>query len=75
MATPKTGRPSIFRGKAGGMYVQGIITKRGATLFEQHRRRLAKLAGRQPTQVSQADVIEALCHGWERTTEYFATLE
>ena len=65
--TLKKGRASIFRDKAGGSRVAGIITKHAATLFEVHRRALARLAKRPVEKVSDADVIESLCVGPEET--------
>jgi hypothetical protein len=70
---PKAGRASIFRGKADGVRVQGILTKRGARAFEQTRRSLAKLyqqvTGSKPAAVSDADVIEYLAIGEGATVE------
>jgi hypothetical protein len=65
------GRASIFRGKEGGLRVQGILTRKGGAQFERHRKGLAKLhkqvTGREPAVVSDADVIEYLCFGDEVT--------
>lgn len=74
MPKPTTGRASIFRGKADGVRVQGILTKRGGRAFEQTRRSLAKLyrdvRGAAPNVVSDADVIEYLAIGEGATREY-----
>lgn len=69
MARP-TGRPSIFRDKTGGRRVQGYLTRTGAELFETARGRLARLAKRAPTQVSDADVQEYLARGDAATRRY-----
>jgi hypothetical protein len=75
--TPKTGRASIFRGKADGMRVQGILTKRGGEAFERERRNLERLhrqvTKRTPTVVSDADVIEYLALGEAATVAYLAS--
>lgn len=68
--TPKArrGRASIFRGKLkAGTRVQGILSPAGAESFEAARVRLARLAAREVTAVSDADVIEYLARG-ERAT-------
>ena len=54
-------RPSIFRDKVAR--VQGMISKAGATAFEQRRKQLAKLAGWDVKKVSDADVIEYMARG------------
>jgi hypothetical protein len=59
----RPGRTSIFRDKAGGDRVQGNITAAGSVRFEQARRRLAKLAGCEYEDVSDADTIEFLARG------------
>lgn len=72
------GRASIFRGKAKGVRVQGILTQHGGRAFEQTRRSLAKLyrdvTGRPAKGVSDADVIEYMAIGEERTVEYLEHL-
>jgi hypothetical protein len=65
-----TGRASIFRGKKGGDRVQGILTPVGSTRFEQSRKRLARLAGREVEHVSDGDVIEFEVRGEENTRLY-----
>jgi hypothetical protein len=69
---PATGRQSIFRDKIGGDRVQGVITPAGSRRFEIARSKLAKLAGREVEQVSDADVIEFLARGEANTREYLA---
>lgn len=70
------GRASVFRGKAGGVRVQGILTQRGGAAFERRRRELQRLylasRGHLPTAVSDADVIEFLALGFEETRDYLA---
>jgi len=66
LARPK-GRASIFRGKAGGQRVAGIITEPAGRLFERRRARLAGMAKRDLGQVSDADVIESMLVGDEAT--------
>lgn len=72
--TPKMGRASIFRDKADGIRVQGIITKQGGKDFEVARENLRELyervIGEAPTAVSDADVIEYMARGWEQTKLY-----
>lgn len=68
--TKPMGRPSIFRDKRGGMRVQAIITKIGKQKFLAARSRLAEMAKRKVSQVSDADVVEALSRGWEETEAY-----
>jgi hydrogenase maturation factor len=69
----RAGRASIFRGKAKGVRVQGVLTREGAKSFEQHRKDLATLylsiTARTPAAVSDADVIEYLAVGVDRTRE------
>ena len=71
--TPK-GRASIFRGKADGVRIQGVLTKAGGQAFERRRRELAKVYrevwGQPPTVVSDADVIEYLALGLDQTVAY-----
>lgn len=71
---PTTGRASIFRGKADGVRVQGILTKKGGEAFERSRRDLEKLhkqvTKRTPATVSDADVIEYLALGEDATIAY-----
>jgi hypothetical protein len=64
---PATGRESLFRGKTGGDRVQGVLTPIGSGRFESARVRLARIAGREPERVSDADVIEYLARGEEDT--------
>lgn len=72
--TPATGRASIFRGKANGVRVQGILTREGGKQFEAARGELAALyraiKGVKPTVVSDADVIEFLARGQANTEAY-----
>lgn len=72
LASAKMGRPSIFRHKMNGRYVQGYITKFGAERFDVARKRLAQLAQRKVGQVSDADVIEFLARGEADTITYLA---
>lgn len=69
-----TGRASIFRGKADGIRVQGLLTRTGGLAFEQCRRELAGLyesvTGQPPSGVSDADVIEYLARGIPATRAY-----
>lgn len=69
-AVKREGRASIFRDKSGGDRVQGVITQPGSTRFEQRRAALAKLAGRETEDVSDADVIEYLARGEKNTRDY-----
>jgi hypothetical protein len=69
---PLTGRASIFREKAGGDRVQGLLTPIGSKRFEQARATLAKLAGRETEQISDADTIEFLARGEANTRSYLA---
>lgn len=69
-----TGRSSIFRDKKGGDRVQGVLTPVGSNRFEQSRKRLAKLAGREVEHVSDADVIEYEVRGEENTLKYLEGL-
>lgn len=68
------GRWSIFRDKANGKRVQGVLTKHGGEFFEQSRERLMGLyklvMGREPASVSDADTIEFLAMGEHETTKY-----
>ena len=74
MAKAKRGRASIFRGKDGGIRVQGIITKIGGTKFEAARSQLSQLYfdvhGAWPKTVSDADVIEYMARGFAGTRSY-----
>jgi len=72
MAKTQFGRPCIFRDKAGGTKKQGVITPAGTIRFEAARRRLAKLAGREVEQISDADTIEYLARGETETKAYIA---
>lgn len=69
MAAPNR---SIFRGKRGGDRLQGVITPIGSKRFEEARRKLAKLAAREPEEVSDADTIEFLARGEANTRDYLA---
>lgn len=66
------GRPSLFRDKKGGRRVQGIITRRGAELFEKHAQHLAAVTARRRDVISDADVIEYLSRGESDTLAYIA---
>lgn len=70
----KMGRPSIFRGKQGGRYVQAIITKTGGVEFERARLRLSQLVlrvkGVTPASISDADTVEYLARGDDNTRAY-----
>ena len=71
------GPPSIFTPKIGpskgGRRFGGYLTKIGATQFEQARRRLAKLAGWDVKDTSDADTVEAAMRGWPETEAYLQT--
>jgi hypothetical protein len=69
MAQQRMGRNSIFRDKTGGR-VNGVLTARGSVRFELHRKQLAKLAGRDAEQVSDADVVEYMARGELETRKY-----
>jgi hypothetical protein len=66
------GRASIFRDKEGGTRVQGLLTAEGFVCFgerrEELRRLTAEVVGKDPGQVSDADVIEYLARGVHATT-------
>lgn len=64
------GRRSIFREKAGGGRVQGLLTSEGFEHFEAARARLAKLAKREVDDTSDADTIEYLARGDANTKAY-----
>ena len=66
----KFGRKSIFRDKEGGGRVQGDLTLVGLLCFERARVRLARIAVRKVPQVSDADVIEYLARGEQKTRDY-----
>lgn len=66
----RMGRPTIFRDKEDGDRVQGIISKRGSTCFENARHELARLAKLEARQVSDADTIEYLARGEQETRRY-----
>ena len=72
MAELLSGRKSIFRNKAGGDRVQGIITRIGSQRFEEARHRLAVVARRLVSNVSDADVVEFLARGEKNTRDYLA---
>lgn len=69
------GNRSIFREKEGGDRYQGVVTRAGAQKFEEARRRLAKIAKRQPRAVSDADTIEYLARGHSDTIAYIVGSE
>lgn len=69
---PNMGRPSVFRDKRGGRRVQGLITRVGRDWFESRREELAALCGREPKQVTDADVIEFMARGATNTRDYLA---
>ena len=69
---PAVGRESLFRGKAGGDRVQGNLTPVGSRRFEAARARLARMAGREPEKVSDADTIEFLARGEEESRKVLA---
>lgn len=66
----------MFRGKEDGVRIQGLITKDGGVYFEMHRERLSKLfkrvMRRDPTVVSDADVVEYLARGAVETFHYLS---
>jgi hypothetical protein len=65
------GRPKIFTSNNGARTrVQGGLTPVGTSRFEGARKRLAKLVGRDPEFVSDADVIEYLARGESATRLY-----
>mgnify|MGYP001569180636 CR=1 FL=1 len=64
------GRLSIFRDKAGGDRVQGVITKVGSAAFEAARKRLGVLVGRPGAVVSDGDTVEFLSRGEANTLTY-----
>jgi len=64
------GRPSIFGSKTNGTRLQGVITAAGSVRFNEARARLAKIAGWEPENVSDADVIEFMARG-EKATRAF----
>jgi hypothetical protein len=70
MATGVMGRESIFRGKNPENRVQATLTDYANDQFEQARGELARLAGREPDQVSDADTLEYLCRGASGTKVY-----
>lgn len=73
------GRLSIFGSKEDGVRIQGEISKRGALMFEQSRRRLAAMyediIGKKPTSISDADVVESLTVGVAATRGALHTLK
>lgn len=66
------GNQSIFEGKTGGR-VQGVLTPKGSAKFEQARRRLAKLAGRE--YASDGDTIIYQSIGEAETIKYLTAKE
>lgn len=72
------GRWSIFRDKTNGKRVQGVLTSDGGKEFEMNRGRLTllyrEILGRVPATVSDADVIEFLARGEDKTRRYLKDL-
>jgi hypothetical protein len=66
------GRPSVFAPKDPKARYQGLMTKEGARLAEQHRRELAELSELKPKQVSDGDLFDYLARGKEATVAYLA---
>jgi hypothetical protein len=64
------GRPAIFPGKTGDSVRVNRLTPTGSTRFEQARKRLAKLAGWEVEDVSDADCIEFLALGETATIKH-----
>jgi hypothetical protein len=64
------GPQPIFRDKRNGYRVQGMLTAKGGEYFEEAREALSKLAGKQKSKTSDADVIEYLARGVENTLDY-----
>lgn len=73
MAKHPGGRESIFRGKANGVRIQGVLTKAGGVAFEQSRKALGKVyeleTGRKPPRISDAEVVEYLARGEAETAK------
>jgi hypothetical protein len=65
------GRPTIF-GKRDGDPVRGRLTSHGTARFEASRKALAKLAGWEPEQVLDSDVIEFELRGETETRKFLA---
>ncbi len=63
------GRPCIFPNKTVRL-TAASVTAVGASRFEVARKRLAKLAGWDWTDVSDGDVTEALARGWDATAQF-----
>jgi len=53
---------AIFRPKT--KRYQGLVIPAAAEKFEAARAKLAALAGREPSEVSDGDTMEALARGW-----------
>lgn len=70
MAKAPGGRPAIFTPKDGEPVRAQALTIAGSKKFEAHRRRLAKLAGLETTQVSDADTVEFMARGERETVKY-----
>lgn len=64
----------MFRDKASGTRVQGVLTADGYSAFEDARFRLSKIAGRHVDECSDADVIEFLARGDRATRDYLKLL-
>lgn len=83
MSKTRVGRRSIFRDKIdgegvlrpGAARIQAIISPKGSRRFTEARIRLAKLAGLEPEQVSDADVVEYLARGDSETRAYLKAQE
>jgi hypothetical protein len=73
MAKHAGGRPSVFRKKKGGTRYQGVLTKTGASLFEDRRSELAQIVERPVKAITDADVIEFLARGRANTLEYLSS--
>jgi hypothetical protein len=82
MAKTRNGRASMFRGKAHGLRVQGLLTKAGGVEFERARKDLERIyvevTGQthstrtgEKIRASDADVIEFLARGEVNTRRYF----
>lgn len=70
MAKTPGGRPTIFTPKDGEPVRAQALTITGSKRFEAARRRLAKLAGWEPEQVSDADTVEFMARGETDTLKY-----
>lgn len=73
----KMGRRTIFAETRGQQRdpknnIHGVVTRTGATQFEQHRMRLATLAKWPIENVSDADTIDYISRGHEASAAYIA---